>query len=148
MSDADRVRGDGADGALDAVFAAMRRDAPDAQAGLLARVLADAEDQQDRTAEQAQAAAVRVAALRQRGQVVPADRRGAGFGPVLSGLGGWGGLGGMLTATVAGVWIGLTGGLPTIANAAYWITGDSAAAVELLPGSADFTTALVPEDEG
>ncbi len=146
MSDADRMQGDGADDALDAVFAAMRRDAPDAQAGLLARVLSDAEDQQDRMAEQARAAAARVAALRPPEGI--ASSSGGGFGSVVSGLGGWGGLGGMLTATVAGVWIGLTGSLPTIANAASWIAGDSAAAVELLPGSTDFTTALVPEDEG
>ncbi len=141
-----KCRDDRADDALDAVFAAMRRDAPDAQAGLLARVLADAEDQQDRMAEQARVSAARVAALR-IGAGGPASSGGGARG-IFAGLGGWGGLGGMLTATVAGVWIGLTGGLPTIANAAYWITGDSAAAVELLPGSADFTTALVPEDEG
>ena len=76
MSDAEKMPGAGADAALDAVFAAMRRGAPDAQAGLLARVLADAEDQQDRSAEQARAAVARSAALQPRQAATPASRAG------------------------------------------------------------------------
>jgi hypothetical protein len=149
MTDADKRKDNGAEDALDALFAAMRRDASEATPGLLARVLADAEDQQDRVAEQTRTAELRVAnrQLTAHGSVVRQSAgRSSGLASVLAGLGGWGGLAGMLTATVTGVWIGLTGGLPTIANAAYWVTGDSAAAVELLPGSVDFTTALVPEE--
>ena len=81
--------------ALDDLFAAARRAAPEPSPGFLARVIADAETVQ----------AERIAVP----QRVSAPASG-GLITALRGLfGGWGALGGMVTATIAGVFIGFAG---------------------------------------
>jgi hypothetical protein len=121
---------------LDALLAEMRMSAAEPSADLLARVLTDADVV---ASEQERPAAVR--------RAVPARR--AGF---MSALGGWGGLGGMLTATLAGVWIGFSGVAQAAGQAAglssVWTTGESAGVVELYPGTGDFQTLVGPEGEG
>lgn len=82
------------DDRLDGFFAAARAAAPEPSAALLARILADAEAAAPRPD------AARGAAVRRRGGAMTA------FGGWLGALGGWGGLGGLATATVAGLWFG------------------------------------------
>ncbi|WP_375690192.1 hypothetical protein [Pseudooceanicola sp. LIPI14-2-Ac024] len=92
MSKTDRTEGLG-DVELDALFAMARDDAPELPAGLAARMVSDG------LAEQARRAApVPVAAPPRPGPV----RR------FLAGIGGWPALTGLATATVAGVWIGIS----------------------------------------
>ncbi len=80
---------------LDDLFAAARRAAPEPSPGFLARVIADAE------------------AVQEAAEAVPVRRSAAPSGGLMAALrgmfGGWGALGGMLTATVAGIWIGFSG---------------------------------------
>lgn len=113
---------------LDAVFTAARNAAPEPSDALIARVLADAE------------------ALRVRPAPAPLPRAGrasvrARLGEV---LGGWQGLGGLVTATAAGLWIGYAG----IADPADLTGGllGASETVELMPAADVF--ALVLETEG
>ena len=76
---------------LDAAFAAARDAQPEPSDALMARIMADA----------AAVQAGRVAAVR------PSARRARRGAKVLALLGGWPALGGLVTATVAGVWLGL-----------------------------------------
>ena len=85
------------DAALDDLFAAARRAGPEPSGAWLARVLevAEAEQVACRAADQA--------------SVQPAADA-AGLWALVAGVfGGWGALGVMLTATVAGIWIGFAG---------------------------------------
>lgn len=77
------------DTALDEIFAAARAQTPDPSAGLVARILADAESAQ---------------AARERPMVPMA--RSSPWSRFVEGLGGWTSLAGLVTATLAGVWLG------------------------------------------
>lgn len=105
--------------ALDAFFAAGRAVPPETPEALLNRVSTAAE------------AARPVEARRPKGWLA---RLGAGFG-------GWGSLGGMVTATAVGVWIGYAGigGIGTATNTLLG-TGDDGI-VDLLPAVDDFALA-------
>ena len=87
---------------LDLFFAAARRDAPEASAAFLTRLAVQAEAVQAVRAAQAKAAPS-PQAVQKRGLIAA----------LAAGLGGWAALGGMAgglaTATVAGLWIGLAG---------------------------------------
>lgn len=101
MGTADR-HGDAED--LDLFFAAARQDAPEASAAFLTRLAVQAEAVQAQAVRAAQAkAAPPVQAVQKRGLIAA----------LAAGLGGWAALGGMAgglaTATVAGLWIGLAG---------------------------------------
>jgi len=105
---------------LDDLFAAARRAAPEPAPGLLARMMADAELAQ----EAAQAAAL-------RRDVRPAP---GGLMTTLRGMfGGWGALGGMATATLAGVWIGFAGVDQLGQVTGFFGTTESLGTVSLLP---------------
>ncbi|HQU67937.1 MAG TPA: hypothetical protein PLI43_07035 [Albidovulum sp.] len=115
------------DKGLEAFFAAGRENAPVPSDALLARVMADAEAEMVRPAE--------VAVLR------PAARPGFLRAAVAS-IGGWAGLGGLATATAAGVWIGFVG-LADPLDAGGLIT--PSLSVELMPGADSFMTASAEE---
>ncbi|MBD3788000.1 MAG: dihydroorotate dehydrogenase [Sphingomonadales bacterium] len=85
------------DAALEDLFAAARRAGPEPSGAWLARVMEAAE------AEQAACRGV------DRARVQPAADGGGLWALVMGVFGGWGALGGMLTATVAGIWIGFAG---------------------------------------
>lgn len=72
---------------LDALFAEMGRDRPQPSEALLSRIVADAEEVQP----------VPMPRMPQKRSV---------FGQMMDALGGWPALGGLVTATVAGVYIG------------------------------------------
>ena len=117
------------DALLGRAFAAARALAPSPAPALIDRVLADA-------------------AMLQPHPTRPAARpakagmaRGA-LADLVTFLGGWRGLGGMVTAAAAGVWIGVAGSaagfvFPAFANGA----SAQATVVELLPGADSFGVA-------
>jgi hypothetical protein len=115
----DPKRNHGGDALIDALFVEARAEAAPG-ADLLARILDDAYRLQP---------------------VAPAPgpvRRGGGwFGDLADALGGWRGAGGLATATVAGLWIGLS---DTAWNATGLATALGSATVESLevfPGASD-----------
>jgi hypothetical protein len=111
-------------------FAAAQNDMPEPSAALLARILGDAE------AEIAQRAAP--------ARTVP-RARAAVWLEILALLGGWRALGGLATATLAGVWIGFSGADGVSGSALDFLTGaraDTGATVYLLPSDEDFALAL------
>jgi hypothetical protein len=116
---------------LDALLAEMRVAAAEPSADLFARVLTDAET----------VAGERVQAVVPR--AVPPRRSG-----FLAAVGGWGGIGGMLTATLAGVWIGFSGIAQAAGLSSVWTTDQSAGVVDLYPGTSDFQTLVASEGEG
>ncbi|XDB00164.1 hypothetical protein AB1M95_09765 [Sulfitobacter sp. LCG007] len=83
---------DDAEAELDALFAALRADAPDLPDRLAARVLADARAEQG------------VHLLRGR----PADRPPALWQRIRDAVGGWPSLGGLAATVCAGFWIGVS----------------------------------------
>lgn len=83
---------------LDSLFAEAKATTPALSDGLQARILADAQDIQS-------AARAPVAVQR---SIEPAGSR------LLRAIGGWGGLGGLTMATVAGLWIGFSN--PTLVS--------------------------------
>ncbi|MCX7889100.1 MAG: dihydroorotate dehydrogenase [Rhodobacteraceae bacterium] len=101
------TRPDGMDRMIDALLGEARAAPPQPSEALMARILAGA------LAEAPQARAGEPPAA----PAGPAARRGprqGGLlwgltGGILSGLGGWGAAGGLLTAALAGVWIGASG---------------------------------------
>lgn len=97
---------------LEALFADARTTAPALPEDLAARMLADAE------AEQAARAAPPAAA--------PAPRPGW-LARTFAGIGGWPALAGFATATVAGVWIGMSPPALVASEAAYYTSGGGAA---------------------
>lgn len=113
------------DDQLEQVFAAGRRAAPVPSEALLARILADAEN----------AMPVRSAS---RAAAPPGPARSPSRVGLLRWLGapaGWGAVGGLATATVAGLWFGYAGPGETGSLAASLIgAGTAAGATELLPG--------------
>lgn len=116
------------DTGLEAFFAAGREYAPVPSDALMARVLADAEAGLVRPA-------VAVAAAR------PAARRGL-LRAAIGSIGGWAGLGGLATATAAGVWIGFAGLVDPL-DAGGLIA--PSLSVELMPGTDSFLTASAQE---
>ena len=73
----------------------------------------------------------------------PAERpdavaRGGFLGGLLAALGGWGGIGGLATAAVAGVWIGFSSSVADSTVAGLLGSGDMVGTVELLPGADAF----------
>lgn len=75
---------------LDLLFATARAHRPDPSAALLSRIAADAE------------------ALQRRPQGAVRPARPGLFGQMRAALGGWPALGSLATATVAGVWVGIS----------------------------------------
>lgn len=105
------------DSFLDGYFAAARDGAPEPSPDLLARVLADAGAEQAR-----QAAGTRDAA-----------HRPGLWATMLAALGGWPALGGLATAGVAGLWLGIS---PPVA------LDDSLATLRAMAGVEDTATGL------
>lgn len=98
---------------LDRLFAEARSDLPEPSAALLARVLTDAEALQPDTG-------------------LSGVRKGAGIGAlILSLFGGWGGIGGLATAAVTGIWlgVGLVGQSGDFVGSAFGLTDTSASSV-------------------
>ena len=116
------------DSGLEAFFAAGRERAPVPSEALMARVLADTEAEMVRPA-------VAMATPR------PVARPGF-LGAAIASVGGWAGLGGLATATAAGVWIGFAG-LADPLGASGLVT--PSLAVELMPGTDSFMTASAQE---
>jgi len=96
---------------LEALFADARNAPPEMPEGLAARILADADAVQDSWAAPAPA---------------PAARPGW-FARTFSGIGGWPALAGFATATVAGVWIGMSPPATLAEQASYYTSGGTAA---------------------
>ncbi|MCU9847770.1 hypothetical protein OEZ60_07090 [Defluviimonas sp. WL0024] len=123
MAETDRT-----DERLEAFFEAARREPPVPTEALLARIHADARQVQD----VARPVAAQVPRVPLRARLAQA-------------LGGWQGLGGLVTATAAGLWIGYAG----IADPASYggdILGlEPIASVELMPGTEDFAALVVGE---
>lgn len=91
---------------LEPWFAAARAQAPQPGAGLMARLMADADAvAAARPAPVASGGASRLPALPAAPARSPARRRGRSR--LVSGLGGWKAVAGLMAAGVAGVWIGL-----------------------------------------
>lgn len=113
------------DGMLEDFFAAARDRAPEPSEALMARVLADAGD------------------ARRRPDA--AARRDEGFwkrlGPL---LGGWPGIGGLATATAAGLWIGYAG-FADPADLSGGLVGAPGETVELMPQVEVFALAVGTE---
>ncbi|GKY88603.1 hypothetical protein [Sinisalibacter aestuarii] len=121
------------DMALEALFEASRTEAPLPSEALLARIMADAEAE---------------AAARERPAQSPVRPRTGVIAAVLGVLGGWPAVAGMVTATVAGIWVGFAAPdqLNTLAGGLL-LTDDSgfAASYELediVPGGAGLGTLL------
>jgi len=101
------------DKALQAFFAEARHASPEPSAELLARVLADAEAEQARQAATGGGRAAKGGA----GTAVA----GSAWRGLRDILGGWGGIGGLAAAGVAGLWIGFSGvGTLGMATADLW----------------------------
>lgn len=98
---------------LETLFAASRAAAPEPSRALLAKVMADAEAQFSRSAA--------VAGIWTR---------------LLDAIGGWGGMGGLATATCAGIWIGFSSGYD-LNSLTSGIIDDGSAVVELMPGAVE-----------
>lgn len=114
------------EGGLAPFFTAARAAAPVPSAALMARVLAAAEAEAVRRPPE-------TPALR-------AGRRGGAIGAMLSAIGGWTGVGGLATATAAGLWIGAAGlADPVTVTGGLW--GASAVTVDLLPDAGSFDLA-------
>lgn len=113
---------------LDALFDAALRDVPEPQADFLARLAGDAE----RTLSTPSAARARPAP--------PKDT-------LRTALGGWLGLGGLVTATLAGVWIGATAPdmLPDPATLLTSLTTDAAVQTDLWFGVDEETWLILDE---
>ncbi|WP_415184027.1 dihydroorotate dehydrogenase [Phaeovulum sp.] len=121
---------------LEAFFGAARTAAPEPGMALLARVLADAEAE---TRARHPLAALAHA---------PKPRMG-GFAALLAALGGWRAVGGLATATLAGVWIGFAG-VDRLEDMSAGYLGVGGAevlgTVDLLPDEDVFAFALGTED--
>lgn len=94
------------DALLDSMLQVARAAPPQPSEALLARVMADAEA---------------VLATRAAAPAVPAVRRGGGWlGRMAEALGGWGAVGGLVTASGAGLWLGLSGVAGVPGGALQW----------------------------
>lgn len=105
------------DTALEEIFAAGRAATPAPSEALMARILTDAEGEIARHAVASDA---------------EPTRRGL-FAGVIAALGGWPAVAGMVTATIAGVWIGFASPeqLNTLAGGVLLPAGDAALSYEL-----------------
>lgn len=108
---------------LETLFTAARRTGPDPSADLLARVMQDA-------------LAVQAEAGHPKGSAAPRGR----LAQLRDAIGGWPAMGGLVTATAAGIWIGisppdpietLTAGLLDRPAQALWIDTDTVLAMGL-----------------
>lgn len=120
---------------LDPLFAAARAEPSRLPAGLMARVIAEAEAEIQATG--IQAAGIQVTGIQATGPSALAATRvqaqASGLWRGLAGLfGGAGALAGMLTATIAGFWIGFADPAPLGAMSAA-LTGSSAE-IDMMPG--------------
>jgi len=118
-----------ADRELEAFFAAGRSAAAEPSAAFLVRVLAEAE-----------------AVQAERMAPAPQPRQGIWAG-LLSALGGWGGAGGLATATMAGVWLGFAGVQGSGTLTAFLAADEAAITLELIPDFDSFALAEL-ETEG
>ena len=84
------------DAGLDTLFEAAKRDAPQPDAALLARVLADAQEAQSGFVLQTLAPSA------------AANPRDSLFEGLFDMIGGWGGLGGLTAASAFGLWLGMS----------------------------------------
>lgn len=125
-------RPESGDDGLDALFAAARASPPEPSPALMARVLAEADAAQ---------------ASMRRPQAGAASPRGTGFARRLAEafglIGGWGGLGGLATAAVAGLSLGLAG---LVLPAGIFPSAADAETVDLLPGDALLTGLIAVEE--
>lgn len=131
MADLDRN-----DERLEGFFRAAREAGPTPSGALMARILADAEAEMPRPPEP---------------HPLARSAGGGGDGGVLAWLGaafgGWRGIGGLATATVAGLWLGYAGLADTsVLTGGLWSAGGTEATVELMPEAEAF--ALVTGWEG
>lgn len=116
------------DAALAPFFAAARAARPTVSAALTARILADS------AAELPRAPVARAALRAPSPPTRPALAR-----RLLAALGGWGGLGGLATATLAGVWIGIAAPEPVAGLAGRILPpAEAALLVNLMPEFDDF----------
>lgn len=118
---------------LDPLFAAARAEPPRLPAGLMARVIAGAEAEIQ--AAGIQTTEIQAAEIQAKGPSALAATRAqaSGLWRGLAGLfGGAGALAGMLTATIAGFWIGFADPAPLGAMSAA-LTGSSAE-IDMMPG--------------
>lgn len=120
---------------LEAFFKAARAVTPEPSPALLARVLADADATMQTRRQTDPHVAARV-------------RRSSGLGVLLAVLGGWRTVGGLVTATLAGLWIGFAGS-EQLSNVAVGYLGSGAVevlgTVDLLPGDEVFALAMGTE---
>ena len=101
---------------LDAVFATASESPPDAAIALMQRVMADAEavaDARDLTTDKAPRAGV--------------------FKSILSAIGGWPAVGGLATATVAGIWLGFSPPAAVDDLTAGYLTGSDYDLTDFMP---------------
>ncbi|OYX42261.1 MAG: hypothetical protein B7Z02_12605 [Rhodobacterales bacterium 32-67-9] len=124
MTDPDRD-----DEFLEGFFRAARDARPEPSEALMARILADAEAEMPRAPEP-----------------MPVTRPAGGGAGTLSwiaaAVGGWRGIGGLATATVAGLWLGYAGGADAgFLSGGIWPADEAAATVELMPGAEVFALA-------
>jgi hypothetical protein len=123
MADKTGAEDRGDDAVLEAVFAAARMAPPEPSEGLLERVLAASDVMPARP---------------------PIQVRGPRVGlwdRLIEMLGGWGGLGGLATATIAGVWIGYYGSADVNTLSGGLLGTETIGSVELMPGADVFAQA-------
>ncbi|WP_347310521.1 dihydroorotate dehydrogenase [Defluviimonas sp. SAOS-178_SWC] len=124
MADLDR-----GDDFLEGCFRAARDAGPVPSGALMARILADAE------AEMPRASAPQPLPR-------PAGKGGAMMSWLAAAFGGWRGIGGLATATVAGLWLGYAGlDDPALLTGGLWGDDGANATVELMPGAEVFALA-------
>ncbi|MFN0114880.1 MAG: hypothetical protein ACKVPY_09410 [Paracoccaceae bacterium] len=123
----------GGDDGLALFFAAARDAGPRPSAALVARVLADAGTERTRAGAARGGHAPRRAATREA------------FRDLWRRAGGWPVLGGMVTAALAGVWIGVSA--PGALGLAGWAGDDEAAGdpIDMMPGTGAFSLAGLAE---
>ncbi|WP_146065156.1 dihydroorotate dehydrogenase [Albidovulum inexpectatum] len=114
------------DTALEELFTQARTAAPEPSPDLMARVMEDAARLAPRTA---------MAEARAGYGVVQQSRLSRVIGWIKDALGGWQGIGGLATATLAGFWIGYAGLAGTATLSGVQTSTETADMVELMPGS-------------
>ena len=117
--------------ALEQLFVVARAAAPQPSVALMARILADAETEMPGAASLATGRSV-------------SPEAGGRIAAILSTIGGWGGLGGLVTAAMAGLWIGASGLADPLAMTSD-LLGTTPLSVELIPNSDGFDVAAGTE---